>query len=128
MTLSLNVVGLLYDIAGAVTLGLSYAVTADRDMLRWTEVSLDAPGTRVAAERRLDAKIGVSYLVVGFLLQMLSSLGMILELFWELLIILTGTLALMLFAICRKRLVESAVARIEAERTKLQRTNSLPKS
>ena len=26
------------------TLGLSYAMTADRNMLRWTEVNMDAPG------------------------------------------------------------------------------------
>ena len=69
--LSLQTVGLLYDIVGVIILGAAFAVRSVRDAanessLFWRVV----PENRRSATEQVDGRIGLALVVAGFLLQL----------------------------------------------------------
>src|SRR5688500_467594 len=73
----LPAVGILFDLVGAAMIARAIAFTRDR-MVRAQAVphfDLSPPLLRGLIEMRYDARWGLAYLALGFLLQLFSSVG-----------------------------------------------------
>jgi len=84
--------GILWDIAGAIFLAKAYAVVDDAQLERQAATYFDMNPSvlRALCEQRLDARIGLCFLLVGFTFQALSAAGVSITIGLFILLIVCG--------------------------------------
>lgn len=121
---NLNVIGLVYDGLGVAILGIPSLVESAEDTHRESGTYWDSnePLMQRLVRAKFDTSAGSVVLVLGFIMQLLATLGvggtpLIVALLWALIVVLP----LSYFFFWRRRLVASyiaAIKRIEAQAQK----------
>lgn len=114
--IQLGSVGLIYDGVGVVVLGFAFFLKSVKEMMVESGAYWDGNDALLQSliHQRTDGVVGTSLLLVGFLLQLLGTLGMQCKLAGELLLVFlaAGCVAYVLYL--RKKLIAIQVARSTA--------------
>jgi hypothetical protein len=89
-------IGIWFNILGAVLLAKAYAAATDRSLAFQARAYFDIspPALKALCAQRIDARTGISFLFLGFVAELLSSLGLVIHVTFALLLAILVSIAI----------------------------------